>query len=184
MGALGAAVVVAFAGRAVEATGRASRAAMSEIDRQLRSFPVSGGQLQLPAGYTPSYRTLVDLASRSSIEGLLLDVAIGLALPFAIGLGLRAAYPASALALDGLYAFVVMASLTGVGAALVADGAGAALGAAHREARPRASSSSSEATVAGHQVGHLVGNVVAPAAHLFIATLAATALLLASFAGL
>ena len=178
-GALGAAVVVAFAGRALGVATRAARAAGAEIERQLRVFPREGGVLRVPEDYTPSYRTIIDLASRLSVEGLVPAVALGLAGPLLLGFGLRVLYMSPALAAEGLTAFVVIAAVTGLGAALVADGASAVLGATHRESRPRGSSSGFEAALTGDQVGRFIGDMAAPAAHLFVKALAAAALVIA-----
>ena len=178
-GALGAAIVIAFAGRALEIAARATRATAVEIERQLRAFPREGGVAQIPEGYTPSYRALIEIAGRLSVDGLMLPVLLGLVAPAVLGFGLRLLYMSPTLAAEGLTAFVVIAAATGLGAALAADGVSAALGVTHRESRPRGSPSGFEASLAGNQIGSFIGDMAAPAAHLFIKTLAAAALVIA-----
>jgi hypothetical protein len=69
---------------------------------------------QVPDGYTPSYRTLIELAGRLSAEGLLGPALAGLAAPAVLGFGLRLLYTSSSLAAEGLTAFVVIAAATGL----------------------------------------------------------------------
>jgi K(+)-stimulated pyrophosphate-energized sodium pump len=178
-GALGAALVVALSGRALDVAGRATRGALQEIERQFRGFPREGGALVLPAGYTPSYRAVIDLASRLSLEGVLLPVALGLVGPAALGFGLRLLYTTAGLAKEGLTCFVVVAAATGLGTALSANGTRAVLSAAYRASRPRGVSPGFEASLAGHTLGSFVGGASAPAARLFVKASAAAALLVA-----
>jgi K(+)-stimulated pyrophosphate-energized sodium pump len=178
-GALGAATVVALSGRALSIAARATRAAVAEVDRQLRAFPREAGVVQAPDGYTPSYRTLIELAGRVSLEGLAVPLLVAIAAPTALGFGLRVLYTSPGLAAEGLTSFVVTASATGLGMALATDGASAVLKAAHRESRPRGSASTFEASLVGHQIGRFMGDMAAPAAHLLVKTFAAAALVIA-----
>ena len=167
-------------GRALDVASRATRGALQEIERQFRAFPRDGGgALVLPAGYTPSYRAVIDLASRLSLEGVLLPVAVGLLGPAALGFGLRLLYTTAGLAKEGLTCFVVVASATGLGTALSANGARAVLGAAYRASRPRGVSPGFEVSLAGHTLGSFMGGATAPATHLFVKAAAAAALLVA-----
>jgi hypothetical protein len=88
-------------------------------------------------------------------------------------------YTSPRLAAEGLTTFVVIAAAAGLGTAFATDGASAVLDAAHRESRPRGSTSTFEASLAGHQIGRFIGEMAAPATHLFVKTLAAAALLMA-----
>jgi hypothetical protein len=135
----------------------------------------------LPAGYTPSYRAVIDLAGRLSVEGVFLPVCLGLLGPAALGFGLRLLYTTAGLAKEGLTCFVVVASATGLGTALSANGSRAVLSAAYRANRPRGASHGFEASLAGHWLGSFMGGAIAPATHLFVKAAAATALLVAPF---
>lgn len=180
-GVLGAGLVFTFAGRVLDAAARATRGASGEVERQLRGFPREGGLPVVPAGYTPSYRAIIDLAGRSSVEGVLFPAFIGLLTPAMLGFGLRVLYTGTGLAREGLAAFVVIASATGLGAALATDGSRTVLGAAYRASRPRGVSAGLEASLAGHALGSFLGDVAAPATHLFVKATAAAALLVAPF---
>src|SRR5206468_3041244 len=138
-----------------------------------------GGAVQIPEGFTPSYKALVDLAARHSAVGLLPPAFVALLAPAALGFGLRLLYSSSSLAAEGLTAFVVIAAATSLTTALATDGAHSVLGAAQRESRPRGASAGLDAAVAGHQLGTFIGDMFAPAARLFAITLAASALVIA-----
>ena len=180
-GALGAVLVFMLSGRVLDAVSRATRGTTVEVERQLRGFPREGGQPVVPAGYTPSYRALIDLAGRSSIEGVLIPTFIGILAPAVLGFGLRVLYTGTGLAREGLAAFVVIASATGLGAALATDGSRTVLGAAYRASRPRGTSAGLDASLAGHALGSFLGDVAGPATHLFVKATAAAALLVAPF---
>jgi K(+)-stimulated pyrophosphate-energized sodium pump len=178
-GVLGATLIVAVAGRVVAAVARGARGVVLEAERQLRTFPKEGGVAQVPEGYTPSYRTLIELTARVAPEGLLVPTLVALIAPLALGIGLRLLYTSPGLAAEGLTSFVVIAAATGLGAALATDGSGAVLGAAHRASRPRGSSQGFEASLAGHALGSFIGDAAGPAAHLFVKATAAAALIVA-----
>jgi hypothetical protein len=177
----GAGVVLVMAGLALEIAARATRGTAAEVDRQLRAFPRDrDGVTQVPDGYTPSYRTMIELAGRLSAEGLLGPALAGLAAPAVLGFGLRLLYTSSSLAAEGLTAFVVIAAATGLTTALATDGAHAVLGASQRESRPRGAAAGVDASAAS-QIGSFIGDMFAPAAHLFAKALAAGALVIAPF---
>jgi Na+/H+-translocating membrane pyrophosphatase len=177
----GAGVVIVTAGLALEIAARATRGTAAEVDRQLRAFPRDrDGVTQVPDGYTPSYRTLIELAGRLSADGLLGPALAGLAAPAVLGFGLRLLYTSSSLAAEGLTAFVVIAAATGLTTALATDGAHSVLGASQRESRPRGHAAGVDASAAG-QIGSFIGDMFAPAAHLFAKALAAAALVIAPF---
>jgi K(+)-stimulated pyrophosphate-energized sodium pump len=182
-GLIGAALVVVAAGLGLEIAARATRGTVAEVERQLRAFPRSregdGGVVQVPEGFTPSYKALIDLAARHSAEGLVAPAMVGLLAPPVLGFGLRLLYRSSGLAAEGLTSFVVIAAATSLATALATDGAHSVLGAAQREIRPRGASAGVDASVAGHQIGTFIGDMFAPAARLFAIALAASALVIA-----
>jgi K(+)-stimulated pyrophosphate-energized sodium pump len=180
-GVLGASLVVAFAGSMLDRASRGARNVVGEVDRQLRSFLRDGNVAQVPDGYTPSYRTLIELTSRSSVQGLLVPVLGGLAVPAALAFCLRFACRSSDLAAQALSAFVVVTAATGLALALAGSGASTVLGATHRASRPRDGEPGADAVFGGHALGSFMGSAVAPAASLFIKASAATALIVAPF---
>jgi K(+)-stimulated pyrophosphate-energized sodium pump len=182
-GALGAVLVLSYAGGAVRAAVRAAREVALEVERQLRGFPRANGQAVIPENYTPSYRSCEELTAKYALSGALPQAVIFLALPLLLGVVLRLMYRSGSpgLLADGLTSFVVVAAVTGLGAALVIDGARAALGNARRASRPRGSAPGYSASVSGDVVADILGNVAGPAAHLMGKTGAALLLALAPF---
>lgn len=178
-GVVGAGLVLLMAGLALDIAARATRGTIAEVERQLRTFPRErDGRVVVPEGYTPSYRSLIELAARLASDGLLWPTLVGLIAPATLGFGLRLLYTSSSLAAEGLTAFVVIAAATGLATALATDGAHSVLGAAQRESRPRGVSAAADASFAG-QIGSFIGDMFAPAAHSFPKALAAAALVIA-----
>ncbi|MEO6599297.1 MAG: sodium/proton-translocating pyrophosphatase, partial [Polyangiaceae bacterium] len=88
-GAVGAAVVLWYAGSVARAAVRGAREVSAEVERQLRGFPRDHGVAQVPQGYTPSYKTCVELTTTVSLRRALAPIAAGLASPLLLGIGLR-----------------------------------------------------------------------------------------------
>lgn len=178
-GLLGAAFLATVSGLAVRRAARAAKGVLVEVERQLRVFPRENGVPQIPEAYTPSYRSLVELTARSSTESLVLPIALCLFTPVLLGIGLRVLYTSPGIATEGLTSFVVIASATGLGAALAMDGSRAVLGAAYRASRPRGTSPGFEALLSSHAFGSIAFDMVASSAHSFVKTAATMALLIA-----
>jgi Na+/H+-translocating membrane pyrophosphatase len=182
-GALGAAFVLAYAGNSASGASRGARGVAAEVERQLRGFPREHGNLLVPADYIPSYRACIDLMNRLALDRALLSVTIAVSFPAALGIALRLMYRSGdpGLWAQGLMSFVVVASLTGLGAALAVDAARATLGAVRRASRPRGSNSGFGASITGDAVADLLGNSAGPAAYLVIKAAAVSSLIVASF---
>jgi Na+/H+-translocating membrane pyrophosphatase len=177
-GLLGAGTVLALAGRALGVATRAARLAMLEVERQLKGFPREGDIAQIPRGFTPTYRLLVDQAGKVAETHVLGRVAAALLVPAALGIGLRLLYSSPGLAVQGLAAFVVVASATGLATALTADATRAVLGAAHGSCQPRGSSPGFEISATGDALADLVGNTAVPASLLVTKGVATAALVI------
>jgi Na+/H+-translocating membrane pyrophosphatase len=158
---------------------RAARVAVLEVERQLRAFPKEAGVAVIPADFAPSYRTVVEQTTRQASSRVVAPVALALVAPAVLGFALRVLYSSGALAIEGLVAFVVIASATGLALALAADGARAVLSAAYRASRPRGGPPGFEVSLTGNAVADLLGCSAAPAAHLFVKAVALTALVIA-----
>ena len=104
-------------------------------------------------------------------------------LPAALGVALHLLYRKGdpGLATEGLSAFVVVAAVIGLGAALAVDGARATLSAARRSSRPHGNTSGHGAALAGDAVADVIGSSAGPAATLLIKALAVAALAVAPF---
>ncbi len=181
--ALGAALVLSYAGGAARAASRAAREVALEVERQLRGFPREQGVALVPPDYTPSYKACEELTAKHALSGGLPSSGLYLLAPLLLGVALRLMYRSEApwLLADGLTAFVVAAAVTGLGAALVVDGARAALAGARRATRPRGSSPGYSAAVSGDVVADILSGVVGPAANLIGKALAALLLVAAPF---
>jgi Na+/H+-translocating membrane pyrophosphatase len=181
-GAIGAVLVLAYAGACVRAAVRAGRNVALEVDRQLRRFPKESGAVQLPSDFSPSYRACVDSASRGAFEQLISHLGMAFLVPSSLALLLRVWYRGSegVRAAEGLMSFVLLSSIVGLAAALALDFSRATLSAARRAAR---SADSSEAVfVAGADgTGEVLAFSAAPATQVSIALFAALALAAAPF---
>ena len=182
-GALGAAAVLGYAGNALRAASRGAQSVALEVERQLRGFPRERGLIQLPEGYTPSYRAIIDISSKVALERLLGPIAAALFVPAVLGAGLRVLYHSfdPGLPSEGLASFVVVASVTGLTAALAVDATRVTLGAARRANRPRGATAGFAASLTGDSVADLVGSSAGPAAHLLVKATAVGALAVAPF---
>jgi Na+/H+-translocating membrane pyrophosphatase len=181
-GALGAVFVLAYAGHAISSAGRGARSIALEVERQLQAFPSQGGTRSIPRDYIPHYRSCIDLVSRIALHRVLVPVAIALLFPALLGVALRLMYRSfdPGLWAEGLMSFVLVASVTGLGAALAVDAARTTLGAARRASRPR-SNAGFNASVTGDAVADLIGNSAGPAAHLVVKAAAVSSLMVSSF---
>jgi K(+)-stimulated pyrophosphate-energized sodium pump len=181
-GALGAAFVLAYAGNAVASASRGARSIALEVERQLASFTRHPGLSTIPEDFVPSYRACIELVSRISLNRVLVPVAGALLLPALLGIALRLMYRSfdPGLWAEGLMSFVVVAAVTGLGAALAVDAARATLGAARRAGRPR-SNTDFGASVPRAAAFDLIGNSAGPAAYLVVKAAAVSSLIVASF---
>ena len=182
-GGLGAAGALAYAGGAMRRSARGARGVALEVERQLRGFPRSAGLAQVPEEFSPSYRACLDVAAKSALERALPTALVAISIPALLGIGLRLLYRSAgpSVPIEGLTAFVAVAAVTSLSAALGLEGARAALLALRRAHPVRGSSSGYAASVSIDAVGDLLGNSAAPASHLYVKAAAAAALALAPF---
>jgi K(+)-stimulated pyrophosphate-energized sodium pump len=182
-GALGAAVVLGYAGSVARATVRGAREVSAEVERQLRGFPREHGIAQIPADYTPSYKSCVELTTAVSLRRALTPIAVGLAAPVFLGVALRLLYKTLApeLVTQGLTWFVVVAALTGLTTALSLEGARATLGGVRRANRARDNATAFSTSLTADALSDIFGNAAAPAAQLLVKAAAAAALIATPF---
>jgi len=182
-GAVGAAVVLGYAGSVARAAVRGAREVAAEVERQLRGFPREYGIAQVPLEYTPSYKSCVELTTSVALRRALLPIAAGIAAPVLLGLGLRVLFrgPAPDLVPQGLSWFVVVASLTGLTAALALDATRATLGGVRRANRGRESGPAFSTSITADALSDIFGNAAAPALQLLVKATAAAALLITPF---
>lgn len=182
-GVLGLTAILAYAGSAARAGTRGARGVAQEVERQLRGFPRDKGRPQIPSDYTPSYRTCVELTARAALHDLALPIALGLAAPIVLGVGLRLTFRSAdrELPAQALAAFVLMAALAGMTVALAIDAKKSALSAARRAQRRAAPSGPFDAAVTGDTVADVLGNSAGPAAQALMKAIAVAALVVAPF---
>jgi K(+)-stimulated pyrophosphate-energized sodium pump len=182
-GALGAAVVLGYAGSVARASVRGAREVSAEVERQLRGFPREHGIAQIPADYTPSYKSCVELTTAVSLRRALGPIAGGLAAPVVLGVALRLLYRSFApeLVTKGLAWFVVVASVTGLCVALSLDATRATLGSVRRANRVRDGASGFSTSITADALSDIFGNAAAPALQLLVKATAAAALIVTPF---
>ena len=182
-GVLGAAVVLSYAGSVARASVRGAREVSAEVERQLRGFSREHGVAQVPADYTPSYKSCVELTSTVALRRALLPIASGLAVPVALGVGLRLLFRSLApeLVAQGLTWFVIVAALTGLTVALFLDAARATLGSVRRANRVRDGASAYSTSITADALSDIFGNAAAPALQLLAKATAAAALIITPF---
>ena len=182
-GALGAAVVLSYAGSVARASVRGAREVSAEVERQLRGFPREHGVAQVPGDYTPSYKSCVELTSAVSLRRVLSPIGAGLAAPVLLGVALRLLYRSFAPELPalGLTWFVVVASLSGLLATLAVDATRATLGSVRRANRGRESGSNFSNSITADALSDIFGNAAAPALQLLVKATAAAALIITPF---
>lgn len=182
-GALGAAVVLGYAGSVARAAVRGAREVSAEVERQLRGFPREHGIAQVPTEYTPSYKNCVELTTTVALRRALLPIAAGVVAPLLLGLGLRLAFGGAMreLVAQGLCWFVSVAALTGLTSALAVDAARATLGSVRRANRGRESGHAFSTSITADALSDIFGNAAAPALQLLVKATAAAALLITPF---
>jgi K(+)-stimulated pyrophosphate-energized sodium pump len=182
-GALGAAVVLGYAGSVARAAVRGAREVSAEVERQLRGFPREHGIAQVPSDYTPSYKNCVELTTTVALRRALLPIAAGVVAPLLLGLGLRLAFGGTTreLVAQGLSWFVIVAALTGLTGALAVDAARATLGSVRRANRGRESGHAFSTSITADALSDIFGNAAAPALQLLVKATAAAALLITPF---
>jgi K(+)-stimulated pyrophosphate-energized sodium pump len=182
-GAIGAAVVLSYAGSVARASVRGAREVSAEVERQLRGFPREHGVAQVPGDYTPSYKRCVELTSAVSLRQVLTPIALGLAAPVLLGVGLRLLYRSLApeLVRQGLTWFVIIAAVTGLTTALAVEAVRATLGSVRRANRGRENGSTCSTSIAADALSDILGNAAAPALQLLVKATAAAALIITPF---
>lgn len=199
-GLVGAGLVFAYASNMTRAAVRVARAMLAEVDRQLdaaraavshprggspellEALPLPRSEAKISRTYTPSYRACTDLGEKGALSGLALPVLMALLTPVLLGFALLLMYRSKApgVAIEGLASFVIIAALTGLGAALTTERARVVLSGARRVSRPRnLVDRDREASLSSEAIADVVGNSAGPAAHLLARAVAIVFLMIA-----
>ncbi len=181
--AVGAAVGLAYTGSVARAAMRGAREVSAEVERQLRGFPREHGAAQVPADYTPSYKSCVDLLTAVSLRRALPPIGFALLAPITLGLLLRVCYRGAPheLVSRGLIAFVIASALTALTGALCLDAARGTLGSLRRANRAKDGTGAASTSLSADSLSDIFGNAAAPALLLLVKTTAALALVVTHF---
>jgi K(+)-stimulated pyrophosphate-energized sodium pump len=160
MGVLGGAFVLAYSGAAMRSAARGAFSVSLEVERELEGVGRQGPSAQGQDPLTPSYRGCVEAASTAALRGALPAAALALLPAPILGIALSLLYHSRdpGLAAKGLTSFVLVTSVTGLGAALAVDGARATLDAARRVHASRGHGPGFDASVSGGALADLLGN--------------------------
>jgi Na+/H+-translocating membrane pyrophosphatase len=179
-GALGSALVLAYAGASARAAARGAEGVSLEVLRQLpamrRAMPSP-----VPEDFSPSYKSCVDVATNLSRARTLPHVLLALGLPIALVVVLRAltrSEPAS-LVVDALVSFVAAAGFTGFAAGLTLDAAHSAV--AGRRLKRAPDGGVVPLAAAGEALTAVFGHAAGPAALALALATACVALAIAPF---
>ena len=183
LGALGGAVMLGIAGSSLKSVGRALRLVSGEIERQLRPFPVEHGRFVVPADFTPSYRSCVELTSNAAVSRVFPSIAFVLAFPATLVLSLELLYTDSppGAGLHALAVYATVAAAVSLAATLAADSAHQLLTTANRGPLHQSSSSLPQAAMNAQAISSLACNHVGEEASLLIKVTAIVILALAPF---
>jgi K(+)-stimulated pyrophosphate-energized sodium pump len=179
-GALGSALVLAYAGASARAAAHGAERVALEVGRQLNARQTIA-PAPVPDDFSPSYKSCVDLAARLSQGRVLPQALSALALPVLLAVGVRLFTRTQpiALVIDALVGFVAAASFTGFAAALTLDAAHAAV--ANRRLKRGADGSSVPIAAAGEALTTVLGHAASPAAQALVLATACIALSIAPF---
>jgi K(+)-stimulated pyrophosphate-energized sodium pump len=179
-GALGSALVLAYAGASARAAAHGAERVALEVGRQLNAGRTIA-PAPVPDDFSPSYKSCVDLAARLSQGRVLPQALSALALPVLLAVGVRLFTRTQpiALVIDALVGFVAAASFTGFAAALTLDAAHAAV--ANRRLKRGADGSSVPIAAAGEALTTVLGHAASPAAQALVLATACIALSIAPF---
>lgn len=180
-GALGACLVLWYVGSGLKVGLRGTRAVVLEVQRQLRGYGRERGVVVLPEDFTPSYKNCLDESAGAVRRGLPWLPALAILSPAALGIALGLLYRKTQPEVlgGGLVAFVVVAALTALGVALVADAASATFVASRRMGNPTLPGF--HAAVSGDATAQLIGDSMGSAAHLLAKSVAVVCLMLTPF---
>jgi Na+/H+-translocating membrane pyrophosphatase len=179
--ALGAAVVLSYAGASAGAAAKGAHGVALEVERQLQAAPRATASSPLPEDFSPSYKTCVDLAAEVSRTRVLPQVLAATALPIVAVVAIRLLVPSApaALVVNAVVAFVAAAGFTGFAAALTLDTAHASV--VGRRLKRAADGAVPPVAAAGEALTSVLGQAAAPAAEACVLATAAVALVIAPF---
>ncbi len=174
---IGAMLVYLFTSLAISAVGKAAGDMIEEVRRQFRERPGI-----LAGTEKPDYATCVDISTKGALKAMILPGILPVVVPVALGLILRYAYPDNNdLAVMGVGAFLMVATIAGVLMALFLNNGGGAWDNAKKfiEAKGLKGTPQHAAGVVGDTVGDPFKDTAGPSLHVLVKLLSTITLVFA-----
>lgn len=194
---LGAMLVFWFTSICIKAVGHSAQQVIEEVRRQFADLPREDGKIQFPEGYTPDYRTCVDIVTRAALRQMIKPGLLAVGMPIFVGIALAQlrSEREPLLGIEALTAFLMVGTIAGVLVALVLNNSGGAWdnakkwieSGAHGGKYLTAEDGSTNknpthsAAVVGDTVGDPFKDTAGPSLHVLIKLLATVTLLLVPF---
>ncbi len=174
---IGAMLVYLFASLAIRAVGKAAGDMISEVRRQFREKPGI-----LAGTEKPDYATCVDISTKGALKAMILPGILPVVVPVIIGVGYRFAFPENNdIAVMGVGAFLMVATISGVLMALFLNNGGGAWDNAKKyiESRGLKGTPQHAAGVVGDTVGDPFKDTAGPSLHVLVKLLSTITLVFA-----
>jgi K(+)-stimulated pyrophosphate-energized sodium pump len=192
---LGAMLVFWFSSMCIKAVGRAAQQVIDEVRRQFADLPREKGMVVFPENFTPDYGACVDIVTRSALRQMVVPGLVALGLPVLVGLLLKSIRPENdkLLGAEGVAAFLMVGTITGILMALTLNNSGGAWDNAKKyiesgalggkyltdENGVKTKNPTHAAAVVGDTVGDPFKDTAGPSLHVLIKMLATITLVLA-----
>ncbi|HNU35102.1 MAG TPA: sodium/proton-translocating pyrophosphatase, partial [Methanomassiliicoccales archaeon] len=174
---IGAMLVYLFTSLAISAVGKAAGDMIAEVRRQFKERPGI-----LAGTEKPDYATCVDISTKGALKAMILPGILPVVVPVALGLILRYAFPDNNdLAVMGVGAFLMVATIAGVLMALFLNNGGGAWDNAKKyiEAKGLKGTPQHAAGVVGDTVGDPFKDTAGPSLHVLVKLLSTITLVFA-----
>ena len=172
---IGAMLVFLFSSLAISAVGKAAQNMIAEVRRQFKERPGI-----LAGTEKPDYATCVDISTKGALKAMILPGILPVVVPVALGLIYRYAFGTD-MAIMGLGAFLMVATITGVLMALFFNNGGGAWDNAKKyiEAKGLKGTPQHAAGVVGDTVGDPFKDTAGPSLHVLVKLLSTITLVFA-----
>ncbi|MDD1772534.1 MAG: sodium-translocating pyrophosphatase [Methanomassiliicoccales archaeon] len=172
---IGAMLVFLFSSLAISAVGKAAQNMISEVRRQFKERPGI-----LAGTEKPDYATCVDISTKGALKAMILPGILPVVVPVALGLIYRYAFGTD-MAVMGLGAFLMVATITGVLMALFFNNGGGAWDNAKKyiESKGLKGTPQHAAGVVGDTVGDPFKDTAGPSLHVLVKLLSTITLVFA-----
>jgi K(+)-stimulated pyrophosphate-energized sodium pump len=175
-GMIGAMLVFLFASLAIRAVGKAAGDMISEVRRQFKEKPGI-----LAGTEKPDYATCVDISTKGALKAMILPGILPVVVPVVIGVSYRLAFDDPDIAIMGVGAFLMIATIAGVLMALFLNNGGGAWDNAKKyiEAKGLKGTPQHAAGVVGDTVGDPFKDTAGPSLHVLVKLLSTITLVFA-----